>query len=148
MVDPSTGYVYETEDDTPSGFYRFFPNVPGKLIEGGRLYMLKAINGPTNDDFGPVSVVGQTWQVEWVPISDPEAIATSTVAQGIAQGGAQFRRLEGCWWGDFEGLLPVDQRRLGLGGTGIRVRSHQRDHQAHLRLDDGQRSATIPTTSR
>jgi uncharacterized protein len=105
MVDPDTGYVYETEDATPSGFYRFVPNVPGKLIEGGRLYMLKAINGPMNDDFGPVSVVGQTWQVEWVPIDDPEAIVTSTVEQGIAQGGAQFRRLEGCWWGNFKGYF-------------------------------------------
>jgi secreted PhoX family phosphatase len=105
MVDPSTGYVYETEDATPSGFYRFVPNVPGKLIEGGQLYMLKAINGPLDDDFGPVSVVGQTWQVEWVPINDSEAIATATVEQGMAQGGAQFRRLEGCWWGDFKGYF-------------------------------------------
>ena len=37
MVDPDTGYVYETEDATPSGFYRFIPNVPGELNEGGEL---------------------------------------------------------------------------------------------------------------
>ena len=28
MVDPDTGYVYETEDATPSAFYRFVTNVP------------------------------------------------------------------------------------------------------------------------
>jgi secreted PhoX family phosphatase len=105
MVDPISGYVYETEDATPSGFYRFVPHVPGKLIEGGRLYVMKALNGPANDDFGPLSVVGQTWNVEWVEITDPEATTTSTVQQGIAQGGAKFRRLEGCWWGDMKGYF-------------------------------------------
>ncbi len=40
-----------------------------------------------------------------MPITDPEATETSTVQQGIAQGGAKFRRLEGCWWGDFKGYF-------------------------------------------
>ena len=105
MVDHHSGYVYETEDATPSGFYRFVPNVPGQLALGGQLYMLKVLNGPLNNDFGPLGVVGQTWNVQWVPINDPEAIATSTVQQGIAQGGARFRRLEGCWWADTKGYF-------------------------------------------
>ena len=105
MVDHNTGYVYETEDATPSGFYRFVPNVPGKLKEGGDLYMMKALNGPTNNDFGPLGVIGQTWNVEWVLIGDPEAKAISCVNQGIALGGAKFRRLEGCWWGDTTGYF-------------------------------------------
>jgi hypothetical protein len=105
MVDHNTGYVYETEDATPSGFYRFVPNVPGKLKEGGDLYMMKALNGPTNNDFGPLGVIGQTWNVEWVLIGDPEAKAISCVNQGIALGGAKFRRLEGCWWGDTKGYF-------------------------------------------
>ena len=105
MVDPSTGYVYETEDATPSGFYRFIPNVPDKLDLGGNLYMLRAINGPLNNEFGPLGVVGQTWNVEWVRINDPEAATTSTVQQGITQGGAKFRRLEGCWWGETKGYF-------------------------------------------
>jgi uncharacterized protein len=50
MVDPDSGYVYETEDASPSGFYRFVPDVPGKLAKGGELYMLKAIDGPENND--------------------------------------------------------------------------------------------------
>ena len=105
MVDPNSGYVYETEDATPSGFYRFIPNVAGQLDQGGRLYMLKALNGPLKDDFGPLGVIGQTWNVQWVPINDPEATTMSTVQQGLAQGGAQFRRLEGCWWGDTKGYF-------------------------------------------
>ena len=105
MVDHNSGYVYETEDATPSGFYRFIPDVPGQLKEGGRLYMMKALNGPPNADFGPLGTIGQTWNVEWVLIGDPEAKAMSCVNQGIAQGGAKFRRLEGCWWGDTKGYF-------------------------------------------
>ena len=55
MVDPATGYVYETEDATPSGFYKFVPNVPGQLHEGGELFMLRVKNQP-NFNFGPVSI--------------------------------------------------------------------------------------------
>ena len=105
MVDHNSGYVYETEDASPSGFYRFIPNVPGKLKEGGELYMMKALNGPPNSDFGPLGTIGQTWNVEWVLIGDPEAKAMSCVNQGIALGGAKFRRLEGCWWGDTKGYF-------------------------------------------
>jgi secreted PhoX family phosphatase len=105
MVDPYSGYVYETEDATPSGFYRFVPNVPGQLAQGGQLYMLKALDSPMSNDFGPLGVVGQSWNVEWVPINDPEATTMSTVQQGIVQDGAKFRRLEGCWWGDTKGYF-------------------------------------------
>ena len=46
-IDPFTGYVYETEDagaslmgffgaSSKSGFYRFVPNVSGRLAAGGR----------------------------------------------------------------------------------------------------------------
>jgi secreted PhoX family phosphatase len=106
MVDPATGYVYETEDATPSGFYKFVPNVPGQLHEGGELFMLKVKNQP-NFNFGPVSVVGQTWDVEWVPIADPAATVRTTYLQGAAAPnfGAQFRRLEGCWWGEQTGYF-------------------------------------------
>ena len=110
MVDPETGYVYETEDATPSGFYKFIPNVPGKLTLGGRLFMLR-VKGRNNFDFGPVGnaawPVGSIWDVEWVPIADPAASVNSTYAQGAAAPyhGAQFRRLEGAWWGDHTGFF-------------------------------------------
>ncbi len=80
--------------------------MPGKLIEGGQLYMLKVKNQP-NFDFGPVSTVGQMWDVQWVPIVDPDATVQTTYAQGASAPhfGAQFRRLEGCWWGDQTGYF-------------------------------------------
>jgi len=40
-VDFNTWIVYETEDNgSTSGFYRFIPNTPGVLVNGGRLEML------------------------------------------------------------------------------------------------------------
>ena len=35
-VDPRTGIVYLTEDRSNAGLYRFVPNQPGKLAQGGR----------------------------------------------------------------------------------------------------------------
>ena len=67
MVNHDAGYVYATEDATPSGFYKFIPYEYGNLKLGGELYMLRVLNGPPNDDFGPLGVIGQTWNVQWVP---------------------------------------------------------------------------------
>ena len=105
MVDPNTGYIYETEDDgDTSGFYKFVPYAPAELKDGGDLYMLKVKN-VNQADLRAVSVVGTTWDVEWVRIDDPEATSQSTFAQGLAKGGARFRRLEGAWWGNVLGYF-------------------------------------------
>jgi secreted PhoX family phosphatase len=103
-VDPATGYVYETEDaGNNSGFYRFIPNTPGHLSDGGTLAMLKVKN--TNlVNLGASYANGRTFEVEWVPIQNPDAPGsipgTFVWAQGRALGAATFARLEGCWYGN------------------------------------------------
>ncbi len=102
-VDPSTGIVYETEDATPSGFYRFLPNNPTSLAAGGRLQMMvvegsaPGVSAQTYTD-----PTGTEYFTSWVDIDqpDPPAGTPSTVQQGIARGGAQFARLEGAWWSE------------------------------------------------
>jgi secreted PhoX family phosphatase len=104
-VDPSTGYVYETEDQsgTANGLYRYRPNDPANLADGGVLEMLK-ITGRNNYDTREGQTVGSRLPVEWATIDDPdpdlEGGADSCTAQGIAKGGAKFNRLEGCWYGN------------------------------------------------
>lgn len=104
-VDPATGIVYETEDNgTTSGFYRFIPSVPGNLAAGGRLQML-AVKGRPNHDTTTGQKVGVPLPVTWVDIDDPdpaaaEANSQAVFGQGYARGGANFARLEGCWYGD------------------------------------------------
>jgi secreted PhoX family phosphatase len=131
MVDPRTGYVYETEDSDDCGFYKFVPNRRARLKEGGNLYM--KVEGVNKADLGGGFPIGTTREVEWVSIDDPEAITGSTFQQGFDKGGARFRRLEGCWWGDGVGyFLSTDG---GSGGRpGLRVQPAARKAQAHLRF--------------
>ncbi|MEU8247172.1 alkaline phosphatase PhoX [Nonomuraea sp. NPDC048916] len=104
-VDPRTGYVYETEDDSgkPDGFYRFRPRDPRNLAAGGVLEMLK-IEGVDGYDCREGQRMGARLPVEWVTIDDPdpdlENGAPTCTQQGLAKGGAKFNRLEGCWYGD------------------------------------------------
>ena len=116
-VDPVTGYIYETEDSTPSGFYRFKPTVPGRLAMGGTLQMMKlktatnattVILGTTYNYFNTAleNTIGTTWDVEWVNIDEPnKPFVTGTSyggvrAQGLVQGASSIARGEGCWYGN------------------------------------------------
>jgi secreted PhoX family phosphatase len=129
-VDPVTGYIYETEDQgatvvsffggsNKSGFYRFIPNVNGKLAAGGRLFMLK-VKGRSKMDLGDSYVNGTTFDVEWVPItradnpdrSSPEDFVWQ---QGRKQGAATFARLEGCWYGNNDRKVYIVATNGGRG---------------------------------
>lgn len=107
-IDPRTGIVYETEDNNPSGFYRFLPEQDGNLAAGGRLQQL-AVRGRPNFDTRSGQRVGRPLPVRWVDIDEPDpAIPPDfddefgglVFQQGFAQGAAAFARLEGCWYGD------------------------------------------------
>jgi secreted PhoX family phosphatase len=105
-VDPLTGCVYETEDKTRSGIFRFTPATPGDLAAGGTLEMLRVVGADQYD-----TTVGQTTDavldVAWVPITDPDPDDTTFQSdggqtlflEGLARGGAVFARGEGAWTG-------------------------------------------------
>ena len=113
-VDPATGIVYETEDQGDgSGFYRFVParkpTRPGDLaVTTGALEMLKVVSTPAYET-AINQTIGVELPVQWVPIPNPDPVPVSAVVggqtlsavflQGLAAGGARFRRLEGCWYG-------------------------------------------------
>ena len=97
-VDPATGIVYQTEDRwyNEAGFYRFIPDTPGVLTDGGRLQMIAVTDQPQY-----VTSQGQkqgaVWPVHWVDIADP---GQAVSRQGFAAGAARFERLEGAFPGD------------------------------------------------
>jgi secreted PhoX family phosphatase len=101
VIDPVTGIAYMTEDTGPrAGFYRFIPQAPGDLKQGGRLQMMKVVDRPVMNDY---LILGQEMDVEWVDIPDPEAglvpaypNGDGVVSQGLAAGGSAFVALEGC----------------------------------------------------
>ncbi len=102
-VDAKTGFVYETEDANPGGFYRYLPKKRGQLAAGGRLQML-AITGRNQFDLRTGQKQGETLPVHWVNIEQPDPVDADLVTrsvyrQGFAKGGATFARLEGCWYG-------------------------------------------------
>jgi secreted PhoX family phosphatase len=100
-VDPATGIVYETEDATPGGFYKFVPNQYGNLAAGGTLYALKVKN-QNNFNFSGLGNVyvdypaAMQWDVEWVQVTDPEAL--NGRAYDSALGRACFARPEGAYY--------------------------------------------------
>ena len=97
-VDPETGIVYETEDATPGGFYRFVPTNRGDLT-AGTLQML-AIEGRPNYDTHLNQVPEEPLDVVWVTIDnpDPGTGQPRVYTQGATKGGAIFFKLEGAWW--------------------------------------------------
>jgi secreted PhoX family phosphatase len=117
-VDPRSGFVYLTEDNGPSGLFRFRPHDAsrrlGALEQGGSLEMLK-VEGADNVDLG-AAAQGVEHDVEWVAIAEPDADPerfgsllpglppifgagkSGPYLQGEARGAAAFRRLEGCWY--------------------------------------------------
>lgn len=104
-TDPATGVVYQTEDTGDSCIYRYVPNVPGQLLEGGKLQALKLRDFPAAiTKTGFLDKLGQPLACEWVDIDtpDPEVndYAASTRGQGFAKGAAQFSRGEGMWYGN------------------------------------------------
>jgi uncharacterized protein len=120
VVDPRDGLVYETEDRGTSGFYRYadaglknYRRAAQGVGQGlspltgeGTLEMLK-IKGLPGADLRGAIPVGTLYNVEWVPIADPERAHSPGTSdtlgvfkQGRALGGAQFARLEGCWFGN------------------------------------------------
>jgi uncharacterized protein len=143
-VDPWTGHVYLAEDATPGGIYRFIPERHYDLQRGGRLEMLKIVGLPNANLRGSApqggggalypAAVGQPLDIEWVPIDDPENLSSeSNVAQGLALGGADFRRPEGIWYGD--GNMYFVSTDGGQNGNGMVFAIDLRKQQLTLIYD-------------
>ncbi len=109
-VDPATSIVYQTEDQTRGGFYRFIPHVPAAdgapadVAAGGRLQML-AIDGRWRYDTSRRQTVGALLPVAWVDIPDPdpadaEREPDAVFRQGWDEGAARFSRVEGCFYAE------------------------------------------------
>ena len=109
-VDPATGVVYLTEDKTDGLFYRFLPNTPGELSQGGRLQAL-AIRGAAGADTTNHQMrfwaVGDELSVDWIDLEDVDSPNDDLRVRGRAAGAAIFARGEGVHWGDGELYLTA-----------------------------------------
>ncbi len=121
-VDPRTGIVYQTEDRGDGLIYRYLPNVPGKLSEGGKLQVLAIKDRPSFDtrNWKDLSIepmeIRQSYPVEWLDISGIDAPDDDLRLRGFEQGAARFARGEGMWFGEGEAFFAcTNGGRLGFG---------------------------------
>jgi secreted PhoX family phosphatase len=94
-VHPGTLDCYLTEDRTDGCLYRFRPRDPQKPFEG-TLSAMRVVGHPeleTADDLG----VGDTVEIDWVDIADPDPGKDVLREQAHARGAALVRRGEGLW---------------------------------------------------
>jgi secreted PhoX family phosphatase len=102
-IDPDTGYVYETEDRSDSCFYRYLPNIPGQLLQGGTLQAMVIRNNPainTKAGFNDVIQPGVEFPVDWVQIDNPDPNTDTVRQEAQNKGAAIFYRGEGMWFGN------------------------------------------------
>jgi secreted PhoX family phosphatase len=94
-----TGIVYMTEDRYHSLFYRYLPNVPGRLHEGGRLQALAVSGRPsaqTHNWSGDLTIpTGEPLATHWIDLDDVDSRENDLRHRGTAAGAATFARGEG-----------------------------------------------------
>ncbi|MEA5509735.1 alkaline phosphatase PhoX [Crocosphaera sp. UHCC 0190] len=93
-VDPSTGYIYQTEDQNDSCFYRFRPRQPGNLQAGGILEALVIEEMPSIDTSKNYPL-NQPKSVKWVQIENVDPDDDTLRYEAQKKGAAIFKRGEG-----------------------------------------------------
>jgi hypothetical protein len=115
-VNPASGYIYLSEDRHQSLLYRFVPNEPGKLVEGGTLQALCIVDRPgfdtrnwlTKDKIRPRT----EFDVHWVDLDEADVSSNELRFHGYEKGAAIFARGEGLSFAD--GILAMSAT---IGGS-------------------------------
>ncbi len=116
-VDPSTGAVYMTDDDYEGPLFRFLPDQPGKLAQGGRLQVLTFMEDLPADarnfqtewgGAGPGTMPrGRPVPVRWIDVQDPLAREADIRVVEAANGAVKFARGEGIIFTMMNGVREV-----------------------------------------
>jgi secreted PhoX family phosphatase len=108
-VDPRTNIIYQTEDKLDGLVFRFIPDRPGHLEEGGRLQCLSIGSQPKLDtrNWGEKKVgLGDVLPVRWLDLEDVDPNKDDLRFQGFERGGALFASGEGMDY--FQGMVYFD----------------------------------------
>ena len=121
------GILYETEDNgKPSGFYRWLPERQPRefgdlATTGGPLQAIKRKGSATSFN-AETAVVGETFEVEWVTIPNPDPPTNSVRTQGIALGHDLLQPPRGLLGRRRQDLLRLDLGRSGRPRAAMGVR--------------------------
>lgn len=102
-VDPASGIVYETEDRGDGLIYRFIPDTPEQLADGGRLQALCLRDSASFDTRNWESQqveTGTVLDVSWIDLEDITSENDDLRIRGFDGGAACFARGEGMWYGN------------------------------------------------
>jgi hypothetical protein len=122
-VDPASGMVYMTEDREDGLFYRFIPNVRGRLAEGGRLQALAVSGMADARNWEATTLEAGAWHAaEWVDIDNPDGAQDDLRVQGGGKGALKFARGEGLWMGEGEFYFCCTSGGAAKLGQVFRVR--------------------------
>ena len=105
-VEPKSGAVYQTEDRWDGLIYRYLPNEPGKLHNGGKLQALVVVGKPSCDTRNwpeenlPAFPINEVVSVEWIDMDDVESPKDDLRYRGFEAGAARFARGEGMVYGN------------------------------------------------
>jgi secreted PhoX family phosphatase len=98
-VHEPSGIVYLTEDRHHSLFYRFIPETPGVLRNGGRLQALAIDDQPSMNTHNWSRrrdvEVGAALPTRWIDLDNVNPVENNLRLRGAAQGAATFARGEG-----------------------------------------------------
>jgi uncharacterized protein len=98
-VHEASGIVYMTEDRHHGLFYRFIPDTPGVLQDGGRLQALAIDGRPTkrthNWSYKKDIATDETLPTRWIDLEDVDPGSNDLRLRGATAGAATFARGEG-----------------------------------------------------
>lgn len=130
-VDPATGIVYLTEDDQEGLIYRYLPNTPGKLLDGGKLQALAFVDENAFDTRNwrdlktPKLPQGEWKKIRWIDLDQIDAPENDLRHRGFKDGAARFARGEGMWFGNKEFYFACTSGGLNKGGQVFRYKPGQ-----------------------
>ncbi len=144
-TNPKTGIIYQSEDRRDGVLYRFIPNDPNRLTEGGDLEALRVIERPrldtSNKPEAPTIQVGRKVHAEWVRMDDVESPDDSLRHQAWDKGCTRFARGEGMWYGN--GAVYFAATSGGRTGKGQLFRYTPAPHTVEGTPDEASAPGTL-----
>lgn len=151
-IDPRTGIVYLTEDESAGLFYRFLPNDRRNLRAGGRLQALGFKDSPAGGDSrnwnsADWSVQGQR-DVVWIDLDGTDNPDNDLAKRGQAKGAAFFARGEGVFFGRDELFFTCTSGGKDRLGQIMRYRPSRFEGQGGERDEPGRIELFIESRDR
>ncbi|MBK6264856.1 DUF839 domain-containing protein [Marivirga sp. S37H4] len=139
-VDPSSGIVFQTEDQHDGLIYRFIPNEKEKLHKGGTLQALAIKCHKQFDTRNWKSQdlkVNQELEVEWITLSRVDSQEDDLRKRGKMNGAAVFARGEGMWYGNNEVYFACTNGGKSQSGQVFKYVPSSKEGLEREKLDPG-----------